>query len=1041
MSVRTRHMCVVLLCTLFVCAAAFGQSVNVTTGSIAGTVRDDAGGPLPGVTVTAANPSTGMIRRVVTERDGGYTLSLLPPGDYDVTAELQGMGKSDVSRSTVLLGTTTRTDLLVRLQISEAVTITATAPIIDTQRTAMTQSVTNKQIESLPLLGRDFRALAMLTPGVSVGSYDTSAITANGARPLSTDYNIDGASSNNDFYGQQTGGSRPPFTFSQAAMKEFQVIRTQYDAEYGRGVGAVVNAITKSGTNDYNGSLFYYLRKESWSSDRPLVFNTDIDGTTYALPVSDSYLAKDVKQPGFVFGGPILRDKIFFFVGADAMDQSQPAVIGNDMRTSSQFLALTAEQQQAVLDKIETNVGGPYQDGLRYSVDNSLRTYLVKFDGNLGSDHHWSLRDNYTKYDTTNSGSTSTFGLNQTDEVDKFYQAVFELDSVFTDKVFNQFIAQMGRDQRPVTTRYGGTEFSINFGTTQYFGFNDTTPSTADEKKFQIKDTLQYEWRAHSFKGGLELLHRNLFDAFPRYVQGYYAFNNLLAFVNNTPNTFRQAYGPNDGDLEWNTNLWSIYVNDSFKFSPRLTLGFGLRYDYQKVPRPDANAFPQHPEFLDQIKDDTNNWAPRVSFAWDMFGDGRAVLRGGSGKFYEYMPDILLAGPLQGLSGALRTTTFTCTTTSSNPCPTFPAILTPEVFLASSRLSTDIVTIGPHYEAQEAWRSSLQYEHRLGETYSAGVSAVYSNLTHIQGTKNINLVPTGYSLGNMPVYDYSSSSNPNRPYTDMGNIRELTSEEKAWYRAGTLEIHKLALGDSPLSWDLSYTYSKSTDYETNTRSTSTTFLIDPNNPALSKGPSDNDVKHRIVGDVIYRLPYGFEVAVVGFWHSGFPYTGAINFTCSGCSASSLTGQAQTSQAASYTPVFVDGNGDIIDITQANGMTLAQFSAFLAAQNARLQQRNSMRQPDVYDTDLRISKTFNLTHGMNVQLIGEVFNVFDKSMKVVTGTNQNMFKVTYNSKTGTYAITKYTSTVGGAPVYTFGQVQGYSGEVNPRQFQVAVRLSF
>ncbi len=901
MSIRNRPMFAALLCTLFVCSAAFGQSVNYTTGSIAGKVRDNTGATLPGVTVTATNLDTGLTRTTFTDKDGGYDLSLLPPGNYKVLAELQGLGKSNVSRTTVLLGNTTRTDLEITPQLSEALTVTAVAPIIDTQRSGMTQSVTNQQIDSLPLLGRDFRSLASLTPGVSAGSFDVNAITANGARPLATDYNIDGASSNNDFYGQQTGGSRPPFTFSQAAIKEFQVIRTQYDAEYGRGVGAAVNAITKSGTNDFSGSVFYFDRKQSWAASRPTVFNTDIGGTTYPLPISDSFLAKDVTQPGFVVGGPIVRDKIFFFVGADSMKQSQPVVIGNDMRTYAQYLALTSAQQQAALSKIQTAVGAPYEAGLNYSVDNKLYTYLVKFDGYIGSNNHWSLRDNITRYDTTNSGSTSSFGLNQTNETDKFYQIVGTLDSVFTSTLFNQFIAQVGRDQRPVTTQYSGTEFSINFGTTQYFGFNDTTPSTADEKKFQLKDTVQFEWGRHSLKAGAELLHRRLFDAFPRYAMGYYSFSSLLNFVNNTSNTFQQAYGPQNGDVAWDTDLWSGYVNDSFHVSPRLTVNLGLRYDYQKIPRPSSNAYPQHPEFLTQIKDDKNNFAPRVGFAFDVFGDGRSVLRGGSGKFFEYMPDILLASPIQGISGALLTTTFTCTTTPTNPCPTFPNILSPADFLAKSKLSANLVTIGSDYQAQNAWRTSLQYEQRLGSSYSVGVSAVYSKLDHIQGTKNINLVPTGYSLGNMPVYDYNSSTNAARPYADMGIIRALTSSEEAWYRAQTIEFHRLATGDSKLSWDISYTHADSIDEETNTRSTSTTFLIDPNNPKLSEGPSDNDVKHRLVGDLIYRLPWGFEASLVAFWHSGFPYTAAISFTCSGCTANSLTGQASDEHGGEFHP--------------------------------------------------------------------------------------------------------------------------------------------
>ena len=1041
MSIRFRPMFAVLLCTLFVGVAAFGQSVNYTTGSISGTVRDNAGATLPGVTITVTNLATGLIRTTYTDKDGAYDLSLLPPGSYKVVAELKGLGKSEVPSATILLGTTTRNDLKITPQVSEAIAVTAVAPIIDTQRSGMTQVVTSRQIDTLPLLGRDFRSLAQLTPGITIDAFTGAAITANGARPLSTDYNIDGASSNNDFYGQQTGGTRPPFTFSQAAIQEFQVIRTQYDAEYGRGVGAAVNAITKSGTNDFHGSVFYYDRKQSWSSTRSTVFDTNIGGTTYPLPVSDSYLAKDVTQPGFVLGGPIVKDKVFFFVGADSMKQSQPAIIGNDMRTYAQFLALTPDQQQTALSKIQTAVGAPYEAGLNYNVDNNLKTYLVKFDGNLGPNHHWSLRDNITKYDTTNSGSTSSFGLNQTNETDKFYQIVLDVDSVFKDNLFNQFIAQVGRDQRPVTTQYGGTEFSINFGTTQYFGFNDTTPSTADEKKSQFKDTVQYVLGDHSLKAGVELLHRNLFDAFPRYAMGYYSFSSLLNWVNNKPNTFQQAYGPDNGNVSWDTNLWSAYANDSYRVSPRVTIDLGLRWDYEATPRPGTNAYPQHPEFLTQIKDDKNNFAPRVGFAWDVAGDGRSVLRGGTGKFFEYMPDILLASPIQGISGALITNTFTCTTTASNPCPTYPAILSPTDFLAKSKLSANLVTIGSDYQAQNAWRTSLQFEQRLGETYSVGVSAVYSKLEHIQGTRNINIVPTGYSLGNMPVYDYSSSANPNRPYPDMGIIRALSSNENAWYRAQTLELHKLAAGDSKLSWDLSYTHSDSVDDETNTRSTSTTFLIDPNNPSLSEGPSDNDIKHRFTADATYRLPWGFEVSAIAYWHSGFPYTNAISFTCSGCTANSLTGQPQTSVAANFTPVFVDGNGNVIDITAATGMTLPQFSAFLASQNARLQQRNSYRMPSVYDADLRLSKTFNLPYGVKLQLLGEVFNALNHNIPVVTGANQDSFRVTYTQSTGKYTITKYTNTVKGVALNTFGLVQGYSVEVNPRQYQLAVKINF
>src|SRR4051812_5780386 len=451
---RTRSLFMALLC-IVITVAAFGQG-NLTNGSINGHVTDSSGGALPGVTVTATNTATGLTRTGVTDGTGEYRLSLLPPAKYRVDAELSGLGKASLPSVTVLLGNDTRADMKIAPQVSESITVSAVAPVIDTQRTGMAASVTNQQIQNLPLLGRDFRSLAALTPGISTASFD-GAITANGARPLATDYNIDGASSNNDFFGQQTGGSRPPFTFSQAAIKEFQVIRTQYDAEYGRGVGAVVNAITKSGTNDLDGELFYFSRKKGWASTRPLTVNRTIGGTTYPLPINDSFLALDVTQPGFALGGPIVRDKFFYFVNADGMKRSQPVIIGSDMRTSAQFLALTAAQQAAVLAKIQTNVGQPYESGLNYDITNKLRTYLAKLDGTLGSKTHLSLRDNITNYDTTDSGSTTTFGLNQTNEVDKFYQIALEGDTVISNNLFNQFIGQIGRDQRPVTAAATGT--------------------------------------------------------------------------------------------------------------------------------------------------------------------------------------------------------------------------------------------------------------------------------------------------------------------------------------------------------------------------------------------------------------------------------------------------------------------------------------------------------------------------------------------------------------------------------------------------------
>src|SRR6185436_16463752 len=200
---------------------------------------------------------------------------------------------------------------------------------------------------NLPLLGRDFKSLAALTPGI-VDAFG-GRLTANGARGVATDYNIDGATSNNDFFGENTGGTRAPFTFSQAAIREFQVIRSQYDAELGRGVGAQLNAITKSGTNDLSGEFFLFRRNRSWAATRERTLKN-------GQIVVDSFKAKDSTQPGFAIGGPIVKGRAFFFGNFDSQQQRLP-VISSDIRQSTQFLALAPALQQQFLTKLENLLG------------------------------------------------------------------------------------------------------------------------------------------------------------------------------------------------------------------------------------------------------------------------------------------------------------------------------------------------------------------------------------------------------------------------------------------------------------------------------------------------------------------------------------------------------------------------------------------------------------------------------------------------------------------------------------------------------------
>lgn len=1008
---------VVALLTLFVTTAAFGQAVNATTGSIAGVVRDNTGTGLPGVTVTASNLETGFSRNVVTENDGTYVINLLQPGRYKVQADLAGLGSASVPSLTVLLGNSTKADIRLAPQVTETITVTAAAPVVDATRSGTAISVTEHQIDNLPILGRDFRGLAQLTPGV-VTAFG-GRIAGSGARGITTDYNIDGATSNNEFFGEQTGGTRAPFTFSQAAIKEFQVVRSQYDAEYGRGVGAQLNAITKSGTNDLAGELFYYRRNRSWASPRRLPSGAE-----------ESFNARTATQPGFAVGGPIMRDRVFFFANYDGQRMKQPSTILDIRQTSTQFAALPAATQQAFFDKYRTLTGHNYEEDLNYQQTFDQNTYLLKFDLNVGSRNHFSIRDNYSEFTNANNQGTSTILSNQGSEVDKFNQAVAQGETVFTNNLFNQFIVQHSKDERPIQPAVGGPEVNVIYQSNPTrsltFGGNSFLPNNTIEKKIQLKDTVHFTFGEHTLKGGAEAILINIDNLFPRNLRGLYRYNSVANFLADTPNQFLMGYGAGGGLTSWEQNTYAFYVSDSFRFGQKWNFDLGVRYDWQTMPTPQRNAFPQHPEFM-EVNEDRDNIAPRFGFAYDIFGTGRTVLRGGTGKFYNYLPAILLSNPMTQISGNFSQITLTCPGTTVR-CPAFPNTLTPDDFARLATTSTNIVTVGDDYQAQEAWRSSIQLEQQIGTSYSVGIGGIYSDMKHVQGSAHINAVNTGIKLGDLTVWSVDAATRNQRRYTDMGDVRQLQSRETASYKALTLETHKLAVGDTRFTWDLSYTWSEAIDMESNERSTSTSFIYDPTNLSLNEGPSDNDVTHRIVADGTVRLPFGFMLSGIGTWRTGTPYTAGIAFTGSGTSANSING---LSQMSGLIPAWIDQNGNYVDLSaygSSNPISRANLAALLSG--ARLGGRNTERNPSFWNVDMRLAKYFDLPRGTQLQLLFEAFNVFNTRNLSISSSNQQYWAATYNATTDRYTFSRNAN---------FGRENTLSGD--PRQYQVGARFIF
>ena len=1002
MPIRSWPLAIVLLSCLCLTGAALAQTSS-TTGEITGRVVDDSEGALPGVTVTATNADTGLSRIAVTGAEGEYTLGLLPPGTYSLTAELSGFRTATREDLTVLLGTATTVRLTLAPELSEEITVTSEAPVVDTTQADLTLSVTQEQIENLPILGRDFSDLVFLTPGATPAFGDRVAL--NGGRGIQTDYNIDGAEANSDFFGEERGGTEAPFVFSQAAIREFQVIRSTYSAEYARGVGATVNAVTKSGTNDLSGEVFWFRRDADWAEEQPTTIGDQ--------EVADVFEARDSDQYGFAVGGPIVRDRFHFFVNGDFQEIAEPLFTG-DVRTSSAFRALPADVQAAFVQRLEGTIG-PLDQQFRFDSREDQDTYLAKVDANLAQNHHVVLRHNYADFNNFPSEGPFDILSNNGDEFNTVNSTVLQLDSIFGADLANSLIVQYGVEERPIDALTTDVPETIIQGLSNFtFGQSEFLPNRTDEEKWQLRDSVTWFRGDHQVKAGFEYLQTEVDNLFPREIGGQWFFSTAQDFLANRPNRLDQGFGPTLGLNAFDYDAWGVFVQDTVTLD-NLTLDFGIRYDAQSIPEPVGNAYP-FPEFVDDFNDDTDNFAPRAGFAWDVRGDGRSVLRGGVGQYHNFLPSILYAGPLSEIAGLYNRVTVLCN--QPGACPDYPNLLTPERFAQIARTNANVTTVSPDLEAAESLRGSLAYEQQLGTSYSVSLEGVYAQIDKAQRLININVVPTGIVYGDLVVYD---TRNPNRRYPTLNNVLQHVSDAEGEYASLTLATRKLALGDSRFTWLAHYTWSEAIDQDSNERSTSTSFSLDPFNPGISEGRADYDVTHRVVAAGTYELPWQILVSGILSWRSGIPYTIGIDTT-------GLAGLNGLDAQGVNTPAFVDGNGNLIDLTLANGLTRQGFSDFLAARGGRMIERNSEDQPDVTNLDLRISKTFDLGF-IGLELIGEVFNALDEENEFVTVENQTQFVGTLSSA-GIWTFTRNPD---------FGKENSFVG--TPRQFQAAVKVRF
>lgn len=1099
--------------------AAMAQTA--VDGAIAGTISDKSGSVLSGATVVVHNNGTNAEQTLKTDDQGGFKAIHLQPGEYTVTITSNGFATYKASHVVVQVGATTDVDTALGLGDQQTVVdVTSDVPMLNTTSHEFANVIDQQVLTNLPVNNYRWSSYAQLTPGVVADSNGFGLLSFRGQSTLQNNVTIDGADDNQAFFAEERGRTRAGYSTAQSSIQEFQVNTSNYSVEYGRAVGGVVNSITKSGTNRFHGELYFRDRDAAWGAKNP--FTTITTQNSSGAFVSNVFKPKDWrKQFGGGVGGPIIKDKLFFYLAIDKFKRNFP---GTGIATSpGTFFATpdatlptgkvcgqTGSSNPAAPSTVDannctlaTNLGISYAAAapLYNSGLAALNTMLgpvprtgdqniffPKIDWQINSKNRATVEVNRLTWaspagiqtQATNNYATRSFG----DDFVKLTFGIAKLDTTITDHLVNEIRYQYGRDfeyefaQTPATAyeqQYllkNGAGYINPYGLppaafiTNGFNFGTATflqrARYPDERRWQIADTANYSFGKHNLKFGLDYLHTYDLSSNLRTQYGSYSYTNPATYMtdwyrsqsastaNNAKSfsSYQQAFGPLS--FEFTTNDYGFFAQDDWKLTPHFTLNLGVRYDYQQMPNVyNSVANPQLP-LTQSLPSDKNNIAPRVGFAYDVFGNGKTSFRGGFGMFFGRTINSTIYSALTstgnkalGPDGITPVSQLTFSYNGSSG-PNFPQIL-PNLGTALQSAAPAAVFFAKGYQNPNVYQFDLALQQDLGWNTVFSLSYlgalgrqltnfIDTNLPQPTGTISYTVVdttgrgplPTG-SVYTAPFYARQGTTATclsQRPDCRYGALTAVTSNINSNYHAMVAQVaHQVTHN---LSFNANVTWSHALDFGTNNSTFSdTNDLTDPANFRADYGNSNQNVPVRAVAYATYTTPKYFHNQFLKYalnsWvlspsfagQSGLPYSATTSGTPQGG-----TGQpsgAWTSIGV-QTPVGggVNGSNGIFRIPGV-GRNTYQFKRALVA-------------------DLRISKKFDITEGTDFELLIESFNLANHQN--VTGVNTTAYNLAATGATGGTGNTLTFNAPFGTPTNVNSNLQ-YS----PRQVQVGARVHF
>jgi outer membrane receptor protein involved in Fe transport len=908
-----------------ICSMAAQAAGQTSLATLRGKVADEQGGVLPGATVTIKQTETNFTRTGVTNENGQYYVPSLPSGSYQVTVELSGFGAEKQAMS-LRVGQEATADFTLRVgTLQETVEVSGRATIVETQAT-LSSAVDKQQLDDLPTIGRNFADLAKLAPGVTSSGGSAMGFSTAGQRQFQNQVFVDGATNAQQFYGTQAE------SYPQDWVQEFQVMTNGFSAEFGQASGGVLNVITRSGSNTFSGRLYGFYRNDNMDTP-PFAgqFGKDSSGKydinqpifLAAVPAFNQYRA------GGFLGGPVLKNKAFFFGGYETYSNDQDAVLA-----ISQYW-----RDQGQLGVIPAS--------------NTSKVYIVKGDVNASDKNRLSFRHSQTIRTDTNCSGQGGDGCNSNPRWTMEKRATFDgplwsvlgnWTSTLTNNSFNELRAYYGVNKLAITSNIAGVYgMDLLNGLASHplwtestypgasFG-SATTGGVEGESNFYVIDNFMFVKGKHQLKVGGQLARVEFVMDIDASQKGRWTFDRDVAFDIKNPASYPYQLSLAIGTATYSEPRWnpSAFFQDTWQVSNALTLNLGLRYDVDNTILVGNELVPTYNQRfvenfggtapLSTVEADTNNVSPRFGFVWVPWDNRRTTVRGSTGIFYDqnhfnyndtYINQTLLT---------VNRITINSNDSTQNPFwdpanPTasraaaraYLASFYPGFPPASNKTKQTATGMDSNFHVPYSLQATGGMTHEFANRIYVQADGVYSHGYDVVLQRNVNITQdaAGTWVGIDPRFGAFNV------YQNLGYISYAALQSRVEYRG------------TKLRGGISYTYSKA---RSNSSATGVGggLATNPLDISVDDGPTSEDRRHVLASDFSYIFPLEFQLAGIARYGSPLPYSAT--------------------------------NSNVV--------------------YARPLPRNSLRGDSEWNLDLRVSKNFRFAGHMGIVAFWEMFNVFN-----------------------------------------------------------------